>query len=84
MSPNSCAVLLPSKQPLSCSVTDILATVMRLRDSTDVWNFPFIFTDSVELKGYAFIIVFFKFMSPSVLKVFSSMILMVEPVSNSL
>ena len=66
MSPNSCAVLLPSKQPPSCSVTYIVAIVMRLRDSTNVWNFPFIFTDSVELKGYALIFVFFSNLCPPV------------------
>ena len=58
MSPNCCVVLLPSKHPPSCSVTYIVATVMHLRDSTNVWNFPFTFTDLVALKGYALIFLF--------------------------
>ena len=54
ISPSSCAVSLLSRQSPSSAVTYIVATVIRFQDSTNVWNFPFILTGSVEFKWVCF------------------------------
>ncbi len=81
ISPSSCTVSLLSRQPPSSAVTYNVATVIRFRDSTNVWNFPFILTGAVELNGYALMCVFCTGILPNCLNVSSLIRLIVEPVS---
>ena len=58
--PKSCAVASLRRQLPSSSVTNIVATVIRWRDSSIVWNFSLILTVSAELNGLALMCVFFR------------------------